>query len=100
MRVMDNILLNLLPSIATVFLTIAYLPQIIHTFKTKKVDGISLNFWLILNVALILMLTNAIVIFIKFGTWGYMVTEILNEGLAFVMLIMVLKYKDNKDAVS
>lgn len=98
---MNNLLLNLLPTIATVFLTVAYLPQIIHTFKSKKVEGISLNFWIILNIALTLMLVNATVIMVKFGTWGYFLTECINEGLAFVMLVMVLKYKEkSKNAVS
>ncbi|WXC03632.1 hypothetical protein WBM82_00480 (plasmid) [Bacillus subtilis] len=55
----------------------------------------SVLFWLSLNVALIFMLVNAIMIFIKFGTWGTMITEALNEALALIMLIMVLKYRKN-----
>lgn len=90
---LTKILLDYLPIAATVFLTVCYLPQIIKTYRTKDVSGISLPFWVFLNVALSLMLVNSIVIFIEFGTWGYMVTEILNEGLAFVMLVMVLRYK-------
>jgi uncharacterized protein with PQ loop repeat len=90
---MSNFLLNLLPTIATVFLTLCYLPQIFRTYKTKDVQSMSLSFWILLNLALTCLLINAIVIFIKFGTWGYALTETLNEGLAFVMLIMVIKYK-------
>jgi hypothetical protein len=36
---------------------------------------------------------NAIVVFLTSGVWGYMVTELFNEGLAFVTLMMVLKYR-------
>ncbi|MBU8845740.1 hypothetical protein KNR15_20470 [Alkalihalobacillus gibsonii] len=96
---MINFLLNWLPVLGTVFLTICYLPQIRKTFVTKDVNGMSVLFWLSLNVALIFMLVNAIMIFIKFGTWGTMITEALNEALALIMLIMVLKYRKNSSYV-
>lgn len=90
---MEQLLLNILPSVATVFLVIAYVPQVVQTYKTKNVEGISFGFWLLINIALTLMLINAIKIFLMTGAWGYMVTEIFNEGLALVMLIMVIKYR-------
>jgi uncharacterized protein with PQ loop repeat len=90
---MAEFLENYIASIATFFLVVAYLPQVIHTYRTKKVDGISLPFWALINVALTCLLINAAFIYVKYGTWGYLVTEILNEGLAFVMLVMVLKYR-------
>jgi uncharacterized protein with PQ loop repeat len=93
---MENFLLNHIATIATFFLTICYIPQIIYTYKTKDVTGIKLSFWVYLNIALTCLLINSIVMFVKFGTWGYMVTEILNEGLAFVMLLMVIKYRKKK----
>lgn len=92
---MDNLLLDYLPILATVLLTFCYVPQIVRTFQTKDVSGMSLAFWIMLNLSLACLLINATVIFIKFGTWGYMVTEILNLGLAFVMLTLVLKYRKN-----
>lgn len=90
---MLNLLLNWLPTLATVFLTICYIPQIIQTFKTKDVSGLNVKFWIFLNIALSLLFANATVVFIQFHTWGYMLTEFLNEGLALVMLIMVIKYR-------
>lgn len=90
---MENFLLNLLPSIAGILLGICYLPQIRQTLKTKNVDGMNLSFWIILNLALTCLLINSIVVFVKFGAWGYMVTEIFNVGLAFVMLMLVSKYR-------
>src|SRR5690625_4102197 len=88
-----KLLLDYITIVATAFLTICYLPQIAKTFRTKDVSGISLPFWIFLNLALSLMLINSIVIYIEFGTWGYMVTEIINESLAFIMLVMVLRYR-------
>lgn len=88
-----NFLLNILPSLAGIVLGICYLPQIIHTAKTKNVEGMSLGFWSILNVAILMLLINSIVIYQQFGTWGYMLTELFNFLLSFVMLVLVLRYK-------
>lgn len=96
---MNTLLLDILPLMATVFLTICYVPQIIRNYRTKDVSSISLPFWILLNIALIMMVINASVIFLKFGTYGYLITEILNEGLALTVLIQVLKYrKDGKNS--
>lgn len=94
---MEQVLLNLVPTIATVFLVIAYVPQVVQTFKTKNVEGINLSFWVLINIALTLMLINATKVFLMTGAWGYMVAEIFNEGLAFVMLVMVIKYSKKKE---
>lgn len=56
----------------------------------------SLWFWVLLNIALVLMWTNALVIYINFNTYGYLVTETLNEALAFIVLIQILIYRKKK----
>lgn len=94
---MSGFLLDIVPSIATVFLVAAYIPQVVKTFRTKDVSGVSLPFWVLINVALSLLLINAITIYVKFGTFGYLVAEAFNEGLAFVMLVMVLVYRKKDD---
>lgn len=42
--------------IAATCTTIAFLPQVIHTIRSKNVKGISLNMYLILELGLILWL--------------------------------------------
>ncbi|UDY80682.1 PQ loop repeat protein [Geobacillus phage GR1] len=93
---MIEILLNVIPIIATIFLVICYIPQVIHTFKTKEVGDISLSFFVMLNIALTLLLINSILLYTQNGNFGYVVTYIFNEGLAFVMLVMILKYRNKK----
>lgn len=90
---MEKLLLELLPIIATIFLSICYIPQIVKNYKTKDVSSISLWFWVLLNIALTLMFTNAFMIFNKFGTYGYLITETFNLGLAMIVLIQVLIYR-------
>jgi uncharacterized protein with PQ loop repeat len=84
---------NGIASVATFFLIIAYIPQVITTYRTKVVDGIDPNFWRLITIALGLLFINSIYIFIKFGTWGYMFMEAFNFGLAFAMFVMVEKYR-------
>lgn len=90
---MINFLLNLLPTIAGILLGICYIPQIVKTYKTKDVESMSTAFWIILNFALSFLVVNAFVVYATSGVWGYLVTETFNEGLAFVTLLMVLKYR-------
>lgn len=90
---MENILLDLIPILSTVFLSLCYIPQIIKIYKTKNVESQSLLFWVLLSIALGLLWTNAFMIFNKFGTYGYLITETFNLGLALVVLAQVIKYK-------
>jgi len=94
---MTQFLLNWLPLLGTIFLTICYLPQIRKTWKTKDVSSMSLLFWISLNIALILLLGNYVVIFIETGAWGGMVTEALNVAFALVMMGLVIKYRKKKE---
>lgn len=95
---MIEILLNVIPIIATVFLIICYFPQIAQTYKSKDVSSISLGFFAMLNIALTLLLINSILLFTQNGNFGYVVTYVFNEGLAFVMLVFILKYRKKNQA--
>lgn len=95
-----NFILNYLPLIAGVMLGVSYIYQIGHLFKTKLTEGISVSFWVMISLALFLLLVNSIAIFIQFGTWGYMVTEIFNFSLAVIVLVMVLYYRRQGERIS
>lgn len=88
-------LMNIIPMVATFFLIFCYLPQLVFTFRTKDVSSISLSFFVMLNIALTLLLINSILLFTQNGNFGYVVTYIFNEGLAFAMLVMIIKYRGN-----
>jgi uncharacterized protein with PQ loop repeat len=93
---LQEFLLNHIASIAGIILGICYLPQIYITYKTKNVEGMALSFWILLNIALSCLVVNSIVVYQLTGAYGYMITEFFNEGLAFVMLMMVIKYRKKK----
>ena len=90
-------LMNWIPIVATIFMAYCYVPQIIQTIKTKKVRDLNLPFWINLNIALTLLLTNSILLFTQNGNFGYVVSYIVNEGCALIMLILILKYRKNDE---
>lgn len=92
----ESFLENHIATIATVLLVGAYLPQVIKTYRTKNVEGISLPFWVLISSALGCLLINALFLFLKYGTYGYLLMEAFNFGLAFVMLVMVLRYRGER----
>lgn len=90
---MYNTLLNVLPMFGTAFLLVFYVIQISKTIKSKTVEGVSFWGWFMLNAALAFMFTNALMIFLKFHTYGYLVTESANLLLALIELAFILKYR-------
>lgn len=80
------------PFLASCLITITYLPQIWKSHKTKNVDGISLEFWILLNLFLVCMVCNALGLFFVNGTSaiGYLITELINFGFGFWQLILVI----------
>lgn len=81
------------PTLATILISIAYLPQIIKTFKTKKVDDLSLGFWVLIVSFLVCMLSNATYLLLTANGVGYFLTELANFTLAVVVLVQILYYK-------
>lgn len=94
---MEFFLLNILPQLGTLLIGAMYIPQIMKTHKTKDVTGMSVAFWIMLVVALSVLTVNATTIFITFGTFGFLITEVVNLTLALVVLFQVLKYRKKKD---
>jgi uncharacterized protein with PQ loop repeat len=87
---------NIAPTLATILISITYIPQIIKTYKTKSVEDLSLLFWVILNMFLLCMWTNSLFSLIDSKNIGYFITETINWGLALVVLIQILKYRKKK----
>lgn len=86
------------PSLATVLITLTYMPQIIKTYKTKSVKDLSVAFWVLLLGFLVCMVSNATYLFITAPNGlGYLLTEIVNFTLAAVVFGQIVYYtKKNK----
>lgn len=94
---MEYFLLNLLPLIAGILLTISYVPQIMTTVKTKDVSGIDGSFWVLITLALTGLAVSTGAVWYYKGTYGNFITEAVNVALAATMLILYMKYRGNKN---
>lgn len=93
----SNFVVNFVPLISGVLLAVCYTPQLLKTFRTKNVEGFSLTFWLILDVALLCFVINALsLLALGSGSYGYLMAELLNLSMSLAMTIMIIKYKEKK----
>lgn len=87
------------PIIASIIIVPAYLPQAIKTQRLKDVSGISIWFWILINIFLFNMWVNSLAAWIYDGRVGYFVTESLNWAFAIWVLgqVIVFGKKDRKN---
>lgn len=90
---MEYFLLNLVPLVSGILLAFSYIPQIITTIRTKNVDGIDKNFWILITLALFGLTVSTGAVWYYTGSFGNFAVEAFNVSLATIMLILVTKYK-------
>ena len=75
---------------AAAFLTTAsFVPQAVHTFKTKDVQGISLAMYSAFVVGISLWLVYGVML----GSWPIVIANTVTLTLAIAILAMKLKYR-------
>ena len=86
---MWEILVSIASVSASLVLCISYIPQVVNLFKTKKTEGVSLSFWLILDLSLLMLFILAI----DSGSGSMMFAQGLNLVLAGIVTGQVVYYK-------
>lgn len=71
--------------IATFLITICYIPQVVHTYRSKDVSGISLGMYCALSLGVGLWLIYSIMLSLT--------PLIICNGLSLLMIIMILVMK-------
>ena len=80
-------MVNLLGSVAGVLTTLAFVPQVIKTWRTRKADDISLGMLLLCTLGVALWGVYGVII----GAAPVIVANGVTLVLAFVMVIMKLR---------
>lgn len=76
---------------AAAFLTTAsFVPQAVHTFRTKDVSGISLGMYSAFTLGVSLWLVYGLLL----GAWPIVVANAITVSLAATILTMKLCYRD------
>lgn len=90
---LENVFLNYLPIIATILIVTSYMGQLKKTYGTKNVEGQSLFFWTVLNLALLINVVREVYLFSQHGTYGGLLTQGFNLALGSAIFVGVLLYR-------
>ncbi|MGD0729120.1 MAG: SemiSWEET family transporter [Candidatus Micrarchaeaceae archaeon] len=71
--------------LASIIVTIAYIPQVMHTVKTKHTRGISKH-WLII-------LDSGLILYTVYGILVSSIPIIISSGFGAIMISILLAYK-------
>jgi len=86
--------LNLVDSlgfVAGVFTTIAFIPQVRHSWKTRDLSGISLRMYSLFTLGVALWFLYGVAL----GNWPLAVTNAITLVLAAAVLILKLIHRDD-----
>ena len=75
--------------IAASLTTASFLPQAMHTFRTKDVSGISLGMYSVFTLGVSLWLLYGIML----GAWPIVIANTITTALASFILSMKLRYR-------
>ncbi|MEZ4874333.1 MAG: SemiSWEET transporter [Flavobacteriaceae bacterium] len=78
--------------IAATLTTSAFVPQVVKTWKTKNVEGLSLTMYSVFFVGIVLWLVYGIMV----GSLSVIVANIVTAILAFVLVYFKLTFKSKK----
>ena len=82
-------LTDLIGTLAAVLTTISFLPQAMHTFRTKDVRGISLGMYSAFTLGVAMWLVYGLML----GVWPVVIANIITLALASAILVMKLRYQ-------
>jgi len=75
--------------IAASLTTLSFLPQALHTFRTRDVSGISLGMYGMFTVGVALWLVYGLLL----SAWPIVVANAVTLALALAILVMKLRYR-------
>jgi MtN3 and saliva related transmembrane protein len=74
---------------AAALTTASFVPQVWKTFKTRDVSGISLGMYSMFTAGVALWLAYGLML----GAWPIIIANVITTSLAFLILIMKLRYR-------
>ena len=80
---------DIIGSLAAIMTTVSFMPQVLHTLRTKDVSGISLSMYSVFTVGVSLWLVYGILL----GELPIIIANTVTVALASTILAMKLKYR-------
>ena len=76
-------------TVAAVLTTASFVPQVVHTLRTKDVSGISLSMYSVFVVGVSLWLVYGLML----DAWPVVISNAITVSLAICILAMKLRYR-------
>jgi MtN3 and saliva related transmembrane protein len=76
-------------TVAAVLTTASFVPQVLHTLRTKDVSGISLSMYSVFVVGVSLWLVYGLML----DAWPVVISNAITVSLAICILAMKLRYR-------
>lgn len=89
MQITEFIGSELIGYMAATLTTVSFVPQALHSFKTKDVSGISLGMYSIFTLGIALWLTYGLLI----SAWPIVIANVITLALASLILALKLRYR-------
>ena len=80
---------ELIGYMAATLTTVSFVPQALHSFKTKDVSGISLGMYSIFTLGIALWLAYGLLI----SAWPVVIANVITLALASLILALKLRYR-------
>ncbi len=80
---------DLIGFLAAIFTTLAFIPQALHSWKTRDLSGVSLSMYGMFAVGVALWLVYGILL----GAWPIVVANAITLALAVVVLVLKVKHR-------
>jgi len=76
-------------TVAATLTTASFVPQVLHTLRTKDVSGISLGMYSAFTLGICLWLVYGLLL----DAWPIVIANAITEALALCILVMKLRYR-------
>jgi MtN3 and saliva related transmembrane protein len=76
-------------TVAATLTTASFVPQVLHTFRTKDVSGISLGMYSAFTLGICLWLVYGLLL----DAWPIVIANAITVSLATCILVMKLRYR-------
>jgi len=76
-------------ALAATLTTASFVPQVLHTLRTKDVSGISLSMYSAFTLGVALWLVYGLLL----GAWPIVIANAITVSLATCILVMKLRYR-------
>lgn len=89
MQITELIGSELIGYMAATLTTVSFVPQALHSFRTKDVSGVSMSMYSIFTLGIALWLVYGLLI----SAWPIVIANVITLALAGMILVMKLRYR-------